>query len=140
MVISAFLTPANAMLSVELSNLADMVDAAGQFVNISSLARDVSSRIGAAIWNTTVSPLLSASYLSISVYARVCKVTNGIFAYETNGLGSGYVMDDANVPVRPSSTFLVIYIYVYIYSCHLEKSLLSLPYLGFLGQLAMTMS
>lgn len=25
---------------------------------------------------------------------------DNIFAYETNGLGSRYVMDDANVPVR----------------------------------------
>jgi len=29
----------------------------------------------------------------------VLKVENGIFAYETNGLGSKYFMDDANVPV-----------------------------------------
>ena len=27
------------------------------------------------------------------------QVVNNIFAYETNGLGSRYVMDDANVPV-----------------------------------------
>ena len=26
-------------------------------------------------------------------------MSNGIFAYETNGLGSQYLMDDANVPV-----------------------------------------
>ena len=29
----------------------------------------------------------------------VSKTENGIFAYETNGLGSKYFMDDANVPV-----------------------------------------
>ncbi|EJD01025.1 uncharacterized protein FOMMEDRAFT_21486 [Fomitiporia mediterranea MF3/22] len=87
----AFLTPANAMLSVELTNLADILDSANQFSNISTLARNVSARVNAAIWNTTVE--------------------NNIFAYETNGLGSRYVMDDANVP-----------------------SLLSLPYLGFLNK------
>ncbi|KII95373.1 glycoside hydrolase family 125 protein [Plicaturopsis crispa FD-325 SS-3] len=85
----AFLTPANAMLSVELGHLADILDAAGQSKNISTKAKQLSARIHAAIWNTTLH--------------------NNVFAYETNGLGSQYLMDDANVP-----------------------SLLSLPYLGFL--------
>ncbi|CAE6488470.1 unnamed protein product [Rhizoctonia solani] len=66
----AFLTPANAMLSVELTHLAETLDGMGRLKNVS----------------------------------------DGIFAYETNGLGSRYLMDDANVP-----------------------SLLSLPYLGFLN-------
>ncbi|KAF9651779.1 hypothetical protein BDM02DRAFT_3090493 [Thelephora ganbajun] len=88
----AFLTPANAMLSVELEFLAEIVDAAGHgSLDITSSARTWSNRIKDALWNTTVE--------------------NGIFAYETNGLGSKYFMDDANVP-----------------------SLLSLPYLGFLGR------
>jgi hypothetical protein len=55
----AFLTPANAMLSVELSNLADILDAAGQASNISEQAREWSSRIHDAIWNTTVSSISS---------------------------------------------------------------------------------
>ncbi|CAE6462197.1 unnamed protein product [Rhizoctonia solani] len=83
----AFLTPANAMLSVELTHLADTLDSMGRLKNVSDSARKWSSRIRDAIWNHTVS--------------------DGIFAYETNGLGSRYLMDDANVP-----------------------SLLSLPYLG----------
>ncbi|KAJ7587014.1 Six-hairpin glycosidase-like protein [Mycena floridula] len=87
----AFLTPANAMLSVELSNLADILDATHQAKNISTSARTWSKRIHDAIWDTTV--------------------VNNIFAYETNGFGGRYVMDDANVP-----------------------SLLSLPYLGFLNK------
>ncbi|KDQ64761.1 glycoside hydrolase family 125 protein [Jaapia argillacea MUCL 33604] len=87
----AFLTPANAMLSVELAYLARILDASGQAANFSELAREWSTRIGEAVWNTTL--------------------LNGIFAYETNGLGARYVMDDANVP-----------------------SLLSLPYLGFLDK------
>ncbi|TFK56104.1 hypothetical protein OE88DRAFT_1652709 [Heliocybe sulcata] len=87
----AFLTPANAMLSVELSYLAEILDEVGQAENISSLARQWSSTISGAIWDTTI--------------------VNNIFAYETNGLGSRYVMDDANLP-----------------------SLLSLPYLGFLNK------
>ncbi|KIK65463.1 glycoside hydrolase family 125 protein [Collybiopsis luxurians FD-317 M1] len=85
----AFLTPANAMLSVELTNLADMLDSAGQGANISRSAREWSSRINESIWANTL--------------------VDNIFAYETNGYGGRYVMDDANVP-----------------------SLLSLPYLGFL--------
>ncbi|KIL68123.1 glycoside hydrolase family 125 protein [Amanita muscaria Koide BX008] len=85
----AFLTPANAMLSVELNYLANVLDDVRQLHNVSQQAREWSKRIHDAIWNTTV--------------------VDNIFAYETNGLGSRYVMDDANVP-----------------------SLLSLPYLGFL--------
>jgi hypothetical protein len=75
----AFLTPANAMLSVELTNLANILDAAHHSPNVSKAARSYSSTIKKAIWDTTV--------------------VNNIFAYETNGLGSRYVMDDANVPV-----------------------------------------
>ncbi|KAF8826554.1 hypothetical protein HHX47_DHR5000446 [Lentinula edodes] len=84
----AFLTPANAMLSVELTNLALILDEAGQGASISQSAKEWSSRINESIWANTA---------------------NNIFAYETNGYGGRYVMDDANVP-----------------------SLLSLPYLGFL--------
>ncbi|KAA1466122.1 hypothetical protein DENSPDRAFT_830869 [Dentipellis sp. KUC8613] len=85
----AFLTPANAMLSVELTHLAEMLEKTGQLKNISQMARQYSSTIQNAIWKTTV--------------------VDNIFAYETNGYGGRYVMDDANVP-----------------------SLLALPYLGFL--------
>lgn len=87
----AFLTPANAMLSVELKHLANVLDSAGVLANVSSQAKEWSERIGKAVWDTTVE--------------------NNIFAYETNGFGGRYVMDDANVP-----------------------SLLSLPYLGFLAR------
>ncbi|KAG8743921.1 hypothetical protein FRC10_011107 [Ceratobasidium sp. 414] len=74
----AFLTPANAMLSVELVHLADILDGMGHSRNISKSARRWSSQIKSAIWNHTVA--------------------DGVFAYETNGLGSRYLMDDANVP------------------------------------------
>jgi len=86
----SFLTPANAMLSVELTNLADVLETVGTGKNFSTLARKYSKVIGDAVWKNTL--------------------VNDVFAYETNGLGSRYVMDDANVP-----------------------SLLSLPYLGFLN-------
>lgn len=85
----AFLTPANAMLSVELKHLANVLDTVGVLANVSSQAKEWGARIEKAVWDTTVE--------------------NNIFAYETNGFGGRYVMDDANVP-----------------------SLLSLPYLGFL--------
>jgi len=87
----AFLTPANAMLSVELSHLADILDDVQQSKNVSRLAKQWSRTIQDAVWNSTL--------------------LNNIFAYETNGFGGRYVMDDANVP-----------------------SLLSLPYLGFLDK------
>ncbi|KIY72929.1 glycoside hydrolase family 125 protein [Cylindrobasidium torrendii FP15055 ss-10] len=87
----AFLTPANAMLSVELGHLADILDATGQAADVAAQATEWSTRIRDAIWEHTVA--------------------DNIFAYETNGFGARYVMDDANVP-----------------------SLLSLPYLGFLDK------
>ncbi|PPQ84639.1 hypothetical protein CVT26_003930, partial [Gymnopilus dilepis] len=87
----AFLTPANAMLSVELTYLAQMLDEVGTLRNVSQQAKEWTTKIQNAIWDTTV--------------------VNNIFAYETNGFGSRYVMDDANVP-----------------------SLLALPYLGFLDR------
>ncbi|KAL0949606.1 hypothetical protein HGRIS_009652 [Hohenbuehelia grisea] len=87
----AFLTPANAMLSVELAHLADVLDDARQAKNVSRFARQWSRTIHDAILNSTI--------------------LNNVFAYETNGFGGRYVMDDANVP-----------------------SLLSLPYLGFLDK------
>ncbi|KAF8906780.1 fungal and bacterial [Gymnopilus junonius] len=87
----AFLTPANAMLSVELTHLAQMLDEVSTMRNVSQQAKEWSTRITNAIWENTV--------------------VNNVFAYETNGFGSRYVMDDANVP-----------------------SLLSLPYLGFLDR------
>jgi hypothetical protein len=43
------------MLSVELKNLADILDAAGQAKNISTMARTWSKTIRDAIWKTTVS-------------------------------------------------------------------------------------
>ncbi|CCM01703.1 uncharacterized protein FIBRA_03767 [Fibroporia radiculosa] len=88
---TAFLTSGNAMLVVELNNLAEILDETGQASNISQLARNYSEIITDAIWDHTL--------------------VNNIFAYETNGFGGRYVMDDANVP-----------------------SLLSLPYLGFLDK------
>ncbi|KAF7375715.1 Glycoside hydrolase family 125 protein [Mycena sanguinolenta] len=93
----AFLTPANAMLSVELAHLAAILTQSGQTKTskeakeFAKLASEWSKRVGDAVWEHTV--------------------VNDIFAYETNGLGSRYVMDDANVP-----------------------TLLSLPYLGFLDK------
>ena len=54
-VFEAFLTPANAMLSVELGHLADILDSAKQARNVSSAAREWSSSISDAIWNSTVS-------------------------------------------------------------------------------------
>lgn len=52
--IYAFLTPANAMISVELTHLADMLDAVKQRSDISGKARQLSKQISDAIWQTTV--------------------------------------------------------------------------------------
>ncbi|KAF9221854.1 hypothetical protein BS17DRAFT_796694 [Gyrodon lividus] len=87
----AFLTPANAMLSVELTNLANILDDTNLAPNVSAHAKKWSQSIKQAIYEHGV--------------------FDDVFVYETNGLGSRYMMDDANVP-----------------------SLLSLPYLGFLDK------
>lgn len=52
--IYAFLTSANAMLSVELTHLANMLDAVHQRQDVSSKARQLSKRISDAVWGTTV--------------------------------------------------------------------------------------
>ncbi|KAG6129745.1 hypothetical protein E4U22_005859 [Claviceps purpurea] len=85
-----FITSDNAMLAVELSHIADMLDAESKLGSVSKQIRQYADVIRKAILEHT-------------------KTSNGIFAYETNGLGGQYIMDDANVP-----------------------SLVSLPYLGFL--------
>ncbi|KAK8037609.1 hypothetical protein PG991_000955 [Apiospora marii] len=88
-----FITSDNAMMSVELDHIADMLDAAGAQAELSKQARGYAATIQDAVWNTT-------------------RTLGGkVFAYETNGYGGYYVMDDANVP-----------------------SLASLSYLGFLGR------
>jgi meiotically up-regulated gene 157 (Mug157) protein len=78
------------MLAVELAHVADMLDAAGKLESVSAKARQYADTVRAAVLKHTTTPA-------------------GIFAYETNGYGGQYLMDDANVP-----------------------SLVSLPYLGFL--------
>lgn len=78
------------MMSVELANIADMLTTIGTQNGLVKQLRGYSNTIKQAIWANT-------------------RASNGIFAYETNGLGAQYIMDDANVP-----------------------SLVSLPYLGFL--------
>ncbi|KAH7478166.1 Meiotically up-regulated 157 protein [Fusarium oxysporum f. sp. matthiolae] len=84
-----YITSDNAMMSVELDNVADVLDKGGQ-KSLSATLRGHAKIIRQAVWNHTLT-------------------SNGIFAYETNGYGGQYIMDDANVP-----------------------SLVSLPYLGFL--------
>ena len=62
---AAFLTPANAMLSVELGHLADLLDSVNLHQN-ATFARSWSKSIKEAVYAHTIS--------------------NGIFAYETNGV------------------------------------------------------
>jgi meiotically up-regulated gene 157 (Mug157) protein len=109
------------MLSVELNEIAKVLDDLGLLSNVSSKAREVSSRIEAAIWDTTVRlPNTHFRYLTHSM-----QVVDDIFAYETNGFGGRYVMDDANVPVSSDVQCLQPKLLT------VRQSLLSLPYLGF---------
>lgn len=87
-----YITSDNAMMSVELDNVADVLDEIGTLDTLSQNLRQHAKTIRQAVWNHTLT-------------------SQGIFAYETNGYGGQYIMDDANVP-----------------------SLVSLPYLGFLDR------
>ncbi|POR35500.1 Uncharacterized protein TPAR_04323 [Tolypocladium paradoxum] len=87
-----FITSDNAMVSVELVHIAAVLEEVGMLDEVSQQARQYAKTIRDAIWKHTLT-------------------SNGIFAYETNGFGGEYIMDDANVP-----------------------SLISLPYLGFLSR------
>ena len=80
------MAPANAMLSVELSHLAAILDSAGELRNVSQKAKEWSSRIHNAIWKTTVSEARDVLLQIISVIpAPLIQVVDNIFAYETNG-------------------------------------------------------
>ena len=59
----AFLTPANAMLSVELTNLAEILESAGKSKNVSTAARKWSSQIKNAIMQHTVRSFLDTGLL-----------------------------------------------------------------------------
>ncbi|ESU15193.1 hypothetical protein FGSG_08193 [Fusarium graminearum PH-1] len=87
-----YITSDNAMMSVELDNVANVLDKAKSQTKLAKTLRSHAETIRQAVWNHTLT-------------------SNGIFAYETNGYGGQYIMDDANVP-----------------------SLVSLPYLGFLDR------
>lgn len=89
-VITDFITSDNAMMAVELDHVADALEKIGTQKDLSRKLRAYAKTIKKAIWDHTRTP-------------------DDIFAYETNGYGGQYIMDDANVP-----------------------SLVSLPYLGFL--------
>lgn len=80
------------MMSYELEQMAWILDEAEKSRNVTHKMRKYARAIKDAVWNYTLT-------------------ADGVFAYETNGYGGLYVMDDANVP-----------------------SLLSLPYLGFLNR------
>ena len=139
----AFLTPANAMIVVELTKLAGVLEGVGLFSNISTLARNVSERVTNAIWKSTVRPFYSLNQVHSSSENRLritfshmrpmVRILASSFlqlsSVAPSGLGSRYVMDDANVPVRPPSHLCSSF----VIHCACQ-SLLSLPYLGFLGK------
>ncbi|KAJ2017598.1 hypothetical protein IW146_007834 [Coemansia sp. RSA 922] len=86
-----FLIPANAYLSVELSNLSYMLTSIGVYSEQADFAKKLAAEIrqGVLQHGTTVHPK----------YGRV-------FAYETDGYGSTLVMDDANGPALLSLPYL----------------------------------
>ena len=90
------------MLSVELDNLATVLSALAAVRGSPYAGKAASYRSQALSWSAKIKQ-------GIKEYGFAA---DGSYAYEVNGLGSQYLMDDANVP-----------------------SLMSLPYLGFLSEL-----
>ncbi|KAF9505591.1 glycoside hydrolase family 125 protein [Hydnum rufescens UP504] len=91
----AFLTPTNAMMSVELANLVTVLESLHP--SDATLAALVNEFIhNATTWSSRVQ---SAIY-------KYALTEEGTFAYEMNGLGSRYMMDDANVPSLLSPPYL----------------------------------
>ncbi|KAM0496260.1 hypothetical protein ACHAP8_007521 [Fusarium lateritium] len=82
-----YITSDNAMMSVELDNVADLLDKVGSQKKLSKTLRSHAKTIRQAVWNHTLT-------------------SNGIFTYETNGYGGQYIMDDANVPSLVSLPYL----------------------------------
>jgi meiotically up-regulated gene 157 (Mug157) protein len=87
-----FNIPVNAMTSVELAHVAEVLKAMGGYDQLTQNLLDLSDEIRQAIYK----------------YGVVKENGKSFFAYEVDGFGDSYIMDDANIP-----------------------SLLSLPYLGF---------
>ncbi|EST07479.1 Uncharacterized conserved protein UCP028846 [Kalmanozyma brasiliensis GHG001] len=91
------LIPANAQLAVALEKLYPILEKSANMTDVAANAKAFAAEIRAAITEYAIRP----NHLSPN---------GGIYAYEIDGYGSTYFMDDANVP-----------------------SLLSLPYLGYLN-------
>ncbi|KAI8325327.1 meiotically up-regulated gene 157 protein [Martensiomyces pterosporus] len=86
-----FLVPANAFLSVELSNLSQMLQTLNVYPDLAQEAKQRSDEIRAGVlgFGTALHPK----------HGRV-------FVYETDGYGSSLVMDDANGPALLSLPYL----------------------------------
>ncbi|EPQ26552.1 uncharacterized protein PFL1_05874 [Pseudozyma flocculosa PF-1] len=97
-----FLIPSNAQLAVALEKLAPLLDGVEAMQDVASNARDFAQEIRAAIDEWAVLPRKAVD--------GVIDAGN-VYAFEVDGYGSSYFMDDANVP-----------------------SLLSLPYLGYVDK------
>lgn len=93
-----FLIPSNAQLAVAFENLAPLLDNVTAMQDVAQDIRGFASEIRAAIDEWAVLP------------NKLAESQGNIYAFEVDGYGGQYFMDDANVP-----------------------SLLSLPYLGYLN-------
>uniref|UniRef100_A0A0D2YD71 Meiotically up-regulated gene 157 protein n=1 Tax=Fusarium oxysporum (strain Fo5176) TaxID=660025 RepID=A0A0D2YD71_FUSOF len=82
-----YITSDNAMMSVELDHVANVLDKIGDHKSTSGKLRGHAKIIRQAVWKHTLT-------------------SNGIFAYETNGYGGQHIMDDANVPSLVSLPYL----------------------------------
>lgn len=104
------------MLSVELTNLANMLDSVGQLRNVSQQAKTWSARISDAIYETTViithlsMVFTSSDEVDIRLWITFSRTRQTVTAFIFfdghlliicfhEGFGGRYVMDDANVPV-----------------------------------------
>ncbi|KXS13102.1 glycoside hydrolase family 125 protein [Gonapodya prolifera JEL478] len=100
-----FPIPANAMLCVELRHLVELLNGVLATWN-GETARDYYTQLANAAKEAT--DLAEEVFEALAKWGVVKEEGEDMFAYEVDGFGNSYFMDDANIP-----------------------SLLSLPYLGF---------
>ncbi|KAI8852865.1 Six-hairpin glycosidase-like protein [Chytridium lagenaria] len=86
-----FSVPSNAMACVELKNISDMFDYYKVHPGLSTITRNLSTEIRAAIYKNGI--ITHPKY-------------GAVFAYEVDGFGGTCIMDDANVPSLLSLPFL----------------------------------
>ncbi|KAI9366585.1 Six-hairpin glycosidase-like protein, partial [Pilaira anomala] len=100
-----FFIPGNAMLSVELDHLSQLISSTNDTTTTTTTTTSSSRRLHQLA--TESSRLSKEIHDAIYKYGLIDHPTYGkIFAYEVDGYGSSLIMDDANIPSLLSLSFI----------------------------------